>query len=124
MTFFKCNKCNQVFHKLIDNDLPVYCCDIKADELIPNQSEEEALIHVPQIRQIGNFVTIKIGKDEHPMVDIHHILFVLIETNFGVQYKYLSKNDTPVIDFIIANDEAIKNVYVYCTVHSLWTLLS
>ena len=122
MRFYQCRNCNQVHIKLIDYDLPVYCCESEADEIIPNNCDGDEDIHIPVIRKIGNFVTINIGKKLHPMVDIHYISFVLLETNQGIQYKYLKKNTLPLVDFIVANDEEILNVYVYCTTHSLWSL--
>ena len=122
MKFYKCKNCNQVHVKLIDYEMPAERCSVKANEIIPNNCDGDKNIHVPQIRKIGNFVTITVGKEEHPMVDIHYISFILLETNQGVQYKYLNKNAPPLVDFIVANDEEIVNVYVYCTIHSLWSL--
>lgn len=122
MKFYICKNCNQVHIKLIDYELPAYCCEKKVDEIIINSSAGEEHTHIPKIRKIGNFVTITVGQETHPMVDIHHISFILLETNQGVQYKYLKKNEPPLADFIIANNEEILNVYVYCTIHSLWSL--
>jgi|SRR5690554_4908406 len=122
MKFYLCNNCNQVHIKVIDNDIVGSCCDEKLQEIIPNFAETEKSIHMPRIRQTGNFVKIIVGEDEHPMVDIHYISFILLETNLGVQYKRLDKKSSPSADFIIANNEEIVNVYIYCTLHSLWSL--
>ncbi len=120
MKFYICKNCNQVHIKLIDN-IPSYCCDNEVEELIPNCFGDKET-HLPKVRQVGNFITITVGEEEHPSVDIHHISFILLETNLGAQYKYLKTNEIPLADFIISNDEKILNVYVYCTLHSLWSL--
>ena len=122
MEFYQCKNCNQVFIKLIDFGIPPHCCDNEADAIISNSFADEMQDHVPKIRKIGNFVTITVGEKAHPMVDIHYIYFILMETNQGIKYKYLRKNEYPLADFIVANDEEILNVYVYCTLHSLWSL--
>lgn len=121
MKFFRCKICNQVHIKLLDNDTLLFCCNKQVEELRPNR-EGEKIIHIPQVRRIGNFVTVTVGEELHPMVNIHNIVFILLETNKGIQYKYLKKNELPMADFIITNDEEILNVYVYCTLHSLWSL--
>lgn len=122
MKFYYCKNCNQIYVKIIDYNLPFYCCDHQAEEIIPYCCNEHDKIHTPQVRKIGNFVTIIVGEDPHPMVDIHYISFIVLETNQGIQYKYLKKNESPIADFIVANNEEILNVYVYCTLHSLWSL--
>ena len=105
--------------KMIDYDLPASCCGTEVEEIIPNNDDS---IHAPVIRKIGNFVTVTVGEEMHPMVDIHYISFVLLETSQGVQYKQLMKNTLPIVDFIVGNNEEIVNVYIYCNVHSLWSL--
>ncbi|MFW5895027.1 MAG: desulfoferrodoxin family protein [Bacillota bacterium] len=106
---------------LFDNNHPPACCDEPMDELEHNKAEEATDPHFPKIRKTGNFVTISVG-DDHPMVDVHHIAMIFMETNQGFQYKDLSDQSEAKADFILAKGESIVNVYVYCNVHQLWTL--
>jgi superoxide reductase len=97
------------------------CCGSDTEVLGENLIHEEALNHKPIIRKIGNFVTISVDRS-HPMVDVHHISFICMETNKGFQYKKLLLETNVKADFILANDEEIINVYMYCNIHQLWNL--
>lgn len=120
MRFFYCPECNQVHIRLIDSDKPIVCCENPVEELVNNPISDELDEHKPTIRKIGNFVTITV--DHHPMLDIHHLLFIFLETNQGFQYKYLKQDSLPKVEFILAQNEEIVNVFVYCNVHLLWTM--
>jgi superoxide reductase len=121
MTFYVCSVCNQVHIKIIDQKKPLICCDNETVELIPNTIEAEVIQHKPIIRKIGNFVTLDVPK-EHPMVDIHHILFMGIETNEGIQIKYLKKEEPARVGFVLSKDEYVLSVFVFCSVHWLFSL--
>ncbi len=121
MKFYRCTECDQIHIKLIDQNNDMTCCNAPTEELVENNFPDEARNHVPKIRKIGNFVTITIDNN-HPMVDIHHIEFICMETNKGFKYKKLNINQEPKVQFILANDEEITNVYLYCNLHSLWSL--
>ncbi len=120
MKFFRCTVCDQVYLKPIDHDNLMTCCDEKTIEVNPNGVPAEIENHNAVIRKIGNFVTITIPN--HPMIDVHHLQFICLETNKGFQYKELFKNEEVKVDFILSKEEEIITVYVYCNVHSLYAL--
>ena len=87
-------------------------------EIIPNTVDAAKEKHVPVIEQHGDHVTIKVGSVPHPMLDVHYIEFILLETQTGYQVKYLTPNDQPEADFAVT--EPIKAAYEYCNLHGLW----
>ena len=104
-----------------NDDKKIKCCDEEMLELIPNSAEGEKDIHVPLIRRIGSLVTISVGEKPHPMVDVHHLEFVLLETDKGLYYKKLELDSEPIVDFLLLNDENIIRAYAYCNDHELWS---
>ena len=43
----------------------------------------------------GNIVSAKIGKVDHPMLEVHYIQRIALETNKGNQRKALKPGDRP-----------------------------
>ena len=37
--FYKCSHCGNVVEKVVDNKVPVFCCGLKMEELVPNTVE-------------------------------------------------------------------------------------
>lgn len=121
MIFYYCKGCNQVIYKLISEDKLLTCCGHKMEELKSNIEPNLRDEHLPVIRKTGNFVTVTVG-NKHPMLDIHRISFIMIETNQGNMYKDTEHLEDAKASFILANQEEIVNIYVYCSVHRLWSL--
>ncbi|MFW5865046.1 MAG: desulfoferrodoxin family protein [Candidatus Izemoplasmataceae bacterium] len=118
MKFIMCPSCNQVFINLISSEQNAHCCNQEMIELKPIENDKD---HIPHIRKIGNFVTITIGKN-HPMVSTHHIVFIFIKTNQGFQFKDIRNEKEAKAEFILAKNEEIENVYIYCNIHLLTSL--
>lgn len=123
MKFYRCSTCDQVHTNLIDSNKKTTCCGEEVEELIANDIKDELSNHRPLIRKTGNFVTITVDNN-HPIIDVHRIDFVFLETNQGFQYKKVPLNQVVKADFILAKEEEIVNVYIYCNLHLLWSLHS
>lgn len=121
MTFYTCPNCNQTYIKLGHDDVELTCCGQKVETVLCSRTHADDQDHVPIIRKTGNFVTITIG-ESHPMVDVHRIEFICLETNRGFQYRSLDYNKEAKAEFILGMEEEIVNVYTYCNVHFLWSL--
>jgi len=118
MKFHYCPICNQLYLKLIDTENEMICCEEPTEVLISNSEQGE---HTPIIRKIGNFVTISVDKS-HPIIDVHHISVIVMETNKGYQIKHLKINEEAKVSYILDNQEDIVNIYVFCNVHLLNSL--
>lgn len=75
--------------------------------------------HVPVVEIEGNLVKVSVGSVEHPMLDVHYIEMIIIETKKGLQVKYLNPGEKPYAEFVLENDEFVA-AYEYCNLHGLW----
>ena len=105
------------FYK-INNEIIPSEKKMDAEELTPNTTDGAYEIHVPVIEQHGDHVTIKVGSVAHPMLDVHYIEWIILETATGYQKKDLTPNDKPEADFAVT--EPILAAYEYCNLHGLW----
>ena len=87
-------------------------------EIIPNTVDAAFEKHVPVIEHHGDSVFVKVGSVAHPMLDVHYIEFILLETQTGYQVKLLTPADQPEADFAVT--EPVKAAYEYCNLHGLW----
>ena len=74
--------------------------------------------HVPVIEQQGDHVTVKVGSVPHPMLDVHWIEWIVLETATGYQKKDLKPGEAPEAEFAVT--EPVLAAYEYCNLHGLW----
>ena len=118
--FYRCNHCGNIIYKVFDSKVPVVCCGEKMTELVPGTSDGAVEKHVPAVTVEGKNVHVRIGSVDHPMVDVHYIQWVALETKKGVQIKYLNPEEAPAAEFVVAEDNEPVAVYEYCNLHGLW----
>lgn len=116
MNFYRCKNCESI---LILND-PRDCCINGWEELLPNTTDAAGEKHVPVIETDGRTVTVKVGSVEHPMLAVHYIMWIVLETNQGYQKKELHPEEKPVVSFSLAEGETVVAAYEYCNLHGLW----
>lgn len=115
MRFYKNNKDN--FFIQLDQDL--FHLDDSLCELIEKHEGDENK-HQPIITQNQNEIKIKIGDIMHPMSVEHHISMIFLKIKQGGQYKLLSPADSPIVTFLLSEDDEPLEVYGYCNLHGLW----
>lgn len=120
MKFYVCNNCGNLIIKLIDSKIPVVCCNQKMTEIIPGTSDGAYEKHVPVIKQEGNKVIVQVGEIEHPMVEVHYIMWIILETTKGFHKVDLTYGNAPIAEFYLSNDEQVICAYEYCNLHGLW----
>ena len=120
MKFYVCSTCGNIITKVNDSGVPVVCCGKKMEELIPGSVDAAAEKHVPVYGLEDNKVFVAVGDVEHPMVPEHYIQWIAIETDAGVQIKYLSAGEKPAASFCMGSQETLIAVYAYCNLHGLW----
>ena len=89
-------------------------------ELEAGVSDGAAEKHVPDSKIDGNRLIVNIGSVDHPMVDVHWIEWVSVETNLGIQRKHLNPDQAPNVSFVLDEGEEVAAVYAYCNLHGLW----
>lgn len=120
MKFYACDRCGNIIEFLEDKGVPVMCCGIKMDELVPGTTDAAVEKHVPVVTVDGNKVCVSVGDVEHPMLDEHYIGFVEIETEQGSQRKNLKAGGKPYAEFLLADGDKFVAAYEWCNLHGLW----
>ena len=98
--------------KIIISDTPI------GEEVIANTTDGAYEKHVPVIEHEGDHVIVKVGSVAHPMVDVHYIEWIILETATGYQKHDLQPGDVPAADFAVT--EPVIAAYEYCNLHGLW----
>lgn len=120
MKYYVCEHCGNIVEAVKESGVPIVCCGQKMTELIPGTTDAAVEKHVPAVEVEGNVVKVKVGEVEHPMVDVHYIQWIVLETNQGNLIKNLQPNQPPVATFVLADGEQAIAAYEYCNLHGLW----
>ena len=120
MKIYKCEHCGNMISFVKDAGVPVMCCGQKMVEMIPGTSDGAAEKHVPVIKQEGQQVIVEVGSVEHPMAEVHHIEWIILQTERGVQRRNLLPGEAPRAEFILAEDDKVVAAYEYCNLHGFW----
>ncbi len=120
LRFFYCKHCKKIIAMVKDSGTPTICCGDEMIELIPSATDGAVEKHVPIIRVEGNLVTVTVGSKNHPMEAQHYIEWILLQTNHGIQKKWLKPGQEPKADFAIFTGEKVEAAYEYCNIHQLW----
>ena len=118
--FYICKHCGNIIAKVKDAGVPVVCCGERMTELVPGTTEAATEKHIPVYEIKDNVVNVTVGSVEHPMLDVHYIEWISLQTNFGNQRKSLKPGDAPKASFALLEGEKVEAVYAYCNLHSLW----
>ena len=118
--FYKCEHCGNIVEMINDAGVPIMCCGQKMKELVAGESDGAAEKHVPEYKVEGNVVEVNVGSIDHPMVDVHWIEWVSLESKQGVQRKHLKPGEAPHDSFVLGEGDEVAAVYAYCNLHGLW----
>ena len=118
--FLKCEHCGNIIAAVKESGVPVMCCGKKMEALVPGTVDASHEKHIPVYEVENNHVNVKVGSVEHPMVDVHYIQWIAVQTNQGIHIKYLKPNQAPAACFSLCENETLEAVYEYCNLHGLW----
>jgi len=116
-----CDHCGKILEMVHTHTCPTKCCGEPMRELTPNTTEAATEKHIPVVVVDGNLVKVSVGSVEHPMMDEHYIEWISIETNKGMQRKFLKPGEKPYAEFALAPGETLVATYEYCNLHGLWS---
>lgn len=120
MKFYKCEICGNFVEMVKESGAPMTCCGQNMTELIPGTSDGAFEKHVPVYKVEGTVLKVNVGAVNHPMVDVHYIEWVAIETNKGAYRISLKPEEAPKAELTLADGETVVAVYAYCNIHGLW----
>ena len=120
MKFYKCAHCGNIIAYVHDSGVRAVCCGEEMKELVPNTTDAAGEKHVPVIAIDGQTVTVTVGSVLHPMLDVHYIEWIMLETRQGRQRKALKPGDEPKAVFALVPGDEVVAAYEYCNLHGLW----
>lgn len=118
--FYRCKHCGKIIVIVKESGVPTICCGEEMEELKPFVTDEWHEKHVPVIKQNGNLVTVTVGEIIHPMTEEHHIEWIVLMTDKGIQKRFLCPGDEARAVFALTEGESIIGAYSYCNIHKLW----
>lgn len=120
LKFYYCKHCGKVIAIVKNTPVPTICCGEAMAELVPGVTDAATEKHVPVIQIDGSVVTVSVGQVAHPMQEEHYIEWILLQTDKGIQKKWLKPGDDPKARFILDEGERVVAAYEYCNLHKLW----
>ena len=120
MKFYRCSHCGQIVAIVKGTGVPVICCGEPMQEIVAGTTDASVEKHVPVWEVNGDVVKVKVGAAEHPMLDVHYIEWIAVQTKQGNQRKALKPGEAPEACFKICDGDEVEAVYAYCNLHSLW----
>ena len=120
LKFYYCKHCGKVIAIVKNMPVPTICCGEAMAELVPGVTDAATEKHVPVIQIDGSVVTVSVGQVAHPMQEEHYIEWILLQTDKGIQKKWLKPGDDPKAVFALSEGEKVIAAYEYCNLHKLW----
>ena len=118
--FYKCEHCGNIAVKVVDHNVPLFCCGEKMVELVADSTDAATEKHVPAVTREEGHLHVNVGSVDHPMLPEHWIQFICLVTDKGYQIHPLAPGDAPHAEFVIAEGETPLKVYEHCNLHGLW----
>ena len=120
--FFICSICGNIIEMIESKGPKVVCCGKQMNELVANTTEGSLEKHIPVVTINDDKVKVQVGSTLHPMTQEHHISWIYLLTKQGGQRKCLEIYSEPIIEFALAENEEVLEVYAYCNLHGLWKI--
>ncbi len=120
MKFYVCEGCGKLISVFRPSACPTKCCGEPMKEVIPGTVDAAKEKHIPQAVVEGSRVSVQVGSVIHPMMEGHHIEWILLETESGFQKRDLASDGEPAAVFALAEGEKPVAVYESCNLHGIW----
>lgn len=115
--FYRCNGCTTILLGMCG--AAPQCCDKQLELLTVNTSDGATEKHIPIFNFEGGKLYVQVGSVAHPMIDVHYIMWIYVETKTGGMFKYLNPTDAPDAEFSVAQEDVVA-IYEFCNIHGLW----
>ena len=117
--FYRCDHCGIIVGVVEEGGGTLICCGEPMRALEANTTDAAQEKHVPVVEVNGSLVTVTVGSVAHPMLEEHHIAWIALETDQGMQRKVLAPTGEPKAVFALTEGEKPVAAYEYCNLHVL-----
>ena len=93
--FYRCDHCGIIVGVVEEGGGTLICCGEPMRALEANTTDAAQEKHVPVVEVNGSLVTVTVGSVAHPMLEEHHIAWIALETDQGMQRKVLAPTGEP-----------------------------
>ena len=118
--FFICESCGNIVTPVNYSGASPVCCGDKMTELIPGAVKASKEVHVPVWNVRNCVIHVKVGAKEHPMLPVHYIEWIAVQTGRGLLLRRLRPGEKPEARFALCADDEVEAVFAYCNIHGLW----
>lgn len=105
------------FYKKDDKIDYTFNKNFNKDIVEPNTVDAAIEKHVPVCEIKDDKIIVKVGENQHPMIEKHYIMWICLVHKDKVEFKYLNPSDKPEATFNYVDN---FEVYSYCNLHGLW----
>lgn len=124
LRFYRCDTCGNLVVMINDSGMTPNCCGKNMLELRPGMTDGALEKHLPVYIMRENMICVTVGEQAHPMTDMHHIDFIVLETDKSCYLRRVFKEGcsdcTPQACFYPAPEEKPIAIYEYCNLHGLY----
>lgn len=117
-TYLRCEICGNIVGVIEDAGVELICCGEPMKQLVANTTDASTEKHVPVIVRDGDYIVVKVGSVDHPMVPEHFIEWISVAQENRTQRVTLKPGEKPEAKFCVGDGKV--TVYEYCNLHGLW----
>lgn len=119
LKYYRCKHCGNLIEVMNQGKGTLVCCGDEMELLEANTSDGATEKHVPVECIYSELMEVKIGSIPHPSLAEHHIEFITLVSDKGIQMKYLDPLQEAKTSFAL-NGEHPLSVFEFCNLHGLW----
>ncbi len=116
--FYRCAICGNMVGLIEEGGGTLVCCGQEMLQLAPNSVDAAQEKHVPVATRQDGKLLVEVGSVPHPMIEAHHIAWIMVAQGDMTQRVALDKTGKPSAEFCVG--DGALTVYAYCNLHGLW----
>lgn len=121
---FICPICGNVIEMVCASGVVPICCGKEMQPMTCKTIDDMKEKHVPIYEIEDCKVKVRVGEIPHPMTQEHHISWIELVTDKGMQRKNIYPKEEATATFCLCKDEKVIAVYEYCNIHGLWAAIN
>lgn len=118
LRILRCGTCETTVETLEQWGLELICCGRQMDPLLAKTGGAGTRRHAPVAHLTADGVRVSVGRELHPMLPGHRIVWIDILAGGKCYRQFLQPGQPPRATFEVEPGEIIARAY--CSIHGLW----